>query len=98
MFFSNIDEGYLEGMLRGYRAGILTSADYANLCQCESIEGAPTSPTPPRAAAPRLAVLGLRRRHEDAPGEHRLRQLPAERGFSHLHHRPRREVHGQYLT
>jgi len=38
MLFGNIDDGYLEGMLRGYRAGILTSSDYANLCQCESIE------------------------------------------------------------
>jgi len=38
MLFANIDEGYLEGMLRGYRGGILTSADYANLCQCETID------------------------------------------------------------
>jgi V-type H+-transporting ATPase subunit d len=38
MLFGNIDDGYLEGLLRGYRGGILTSADYANLCQCESIE------------------------------------------------------------
>jgi len=38
MLFANIDEGYLEGMLRGYRAGILTGSDYANLCQCETID------------------------------------------------------------
>ncbi|KAL1524096.1 hypothetical protein AB1Y20_019006 [Prymnesium parvum] len=38
MLFSNIDDGYLEGLLRGYRSGILTATDYANLCQCESIE------------------------------------------------------------
>jgi len=38
MLFSNIDDGYLEGMLRGFRAGVLTSSDYANLCQCESID------------------------------------------------------------
>ena len=38
MMFANIDEGYLEGILRGYRAGILNAADYANLCQCETIE------------------------------------------------------------
>ena len=31
-------DGYLEGLLRGFRAGVLTSADYANLCQCESID------------------------------------------------------------
>ena len=41
MLFNNIDDGYLEGLLRGLRGGILTSADYANLCQCESIDGAP---------------------------------------------------------
>jgi len=38
MCFANIDEGYLEGILRGYRAGILNSGDYANLCQCETID------------------------------------------------------------
>ena len=42
MLFSNIDDGYLEGLLRGLRGGILTSTDYANLCQCESIDGACT--------------------------------------------------------
>ena len=41
MLFSNIDDGYLEGLLRGYRAGILTSTDYQNLSQCETIDGAP---------------------------------------------------------
>ena len=40
MLFSNIDDGYLEGLLRGLRSGILSSTDYANLCQCESIDGA----------------------------------------------------------
>jgi V-type H+-transporting ATPase subunit d len=38
MLFANINDGYLEGLLRGYRAGILTSTDYANLCQCETID------------------------------------------------------------
>mmetsp|Transcript_30585 Transcript_30585/g.65732 ORF Transcript_30585/g.65732 Transcript_30585/m.65732 type:complete len:363 (-) Transcript_30585:585-1673(-) len=38
MLFANIDDGYLEGLLRGYRAGILTDADYVNLRQCESID------------------------------------------------------------
>ena len=40
MLYNNIDDGYLEGLLRGFRGGILTSSDYANLCQCESIDGA----------------------------------------------------------
>ena len=38
MIFANVDTGYLEGILRGYRAGILSSADYANLCQCETLD------------------------------------------------------------
>ena len=42
MLFANINDGYLEGLLRGYRGGILTSTDYANLCQCESIDGSPS--------------------------------------------------------
>lgn len=39
MMTANVDGGYLEALLRGYRAGILTSTDYANLTQCESIDG-----------------------------------------------------------
>jgi len=38
MLMGNINDGYLEGLLRGYRQGILTSTDYANLCQCETID------------------------------------------------------------
>ena len=56
MLFGNIDDGYLEGMLRGYRAGILTSSDYANLCQCESIEG----------ARPAASAFGLQPPRDDA--------------------------------
>ena len=50
MLFANIDDGYLEGYLRGYRAGILTDADYVNLRQCETIDGlrdAALAPCPP---------------------------------------------------
>ncbi len=35
----NIDNGYLEGLVRGFRSGILTRADYINLVQCETVEG-----------------------------------------------------------
>jgi V-type H+-transporting ATPase subunit d len=34
----NIDNGYLEGLVRGFRSGILTRADYLNLIQCETLE------------------------------------------------------------
>ena len=34
----NINDGYLEAIVRGYRGGLLTTADYNNLCQCESLD------------------------------------------------------------
>lgn len=34
----NVDDGFCEAIVRGYRSGILTPADYANLCQCETLE------------------------------------------------------------
>jgi V-type H+-transporting ATPase subunit d len=30
---------YLEGIVRGYRNGLLTSANYANMTQCDTIDG-----------------------------------------------------------
>jgi len=35
----NIDNGYLEGLCRGFKNGILRQADYLNLVQCETLEG-----------------------------------------------------------
>jgi len=35
----NVDHGYLEGLVRGFRSGILARGDYINLVQCETIEG-----------------------------------------------------------
>lgn len=34
----NVDNGYLEGLVRGFKCGILKSADYMNLVQCETLE------------------------------------------------------------
>lgn len=34
----NIDHGYLEGLCRGFRSGILRQSDYLNLVQCETLE------------------------------------------------------------
>lgn len=34
----NVDHGYLEGLVRGFKSGILKRHDYLNLIQCESIE------------------------------------------------------------
>lgn len=33
----NIHGGYLEAILRGHRSGLLTAADYKNLCQCKTL-------------------------------------------------------------
>ncbi|KAJ8396147.1 hypothetical protein AAFF_G00022200 [Aldrovandia affinis] len=34
----NVDNGYLEGLVRGFKAGILKRPDYQNLAQCETLE------------------------------------------------------------
>ena len=34
----NIDNGYLEGLCRGFKNGILGQNDYLNLVQCETLE------------------------------------------------------------
>jgi len=34
----NVDTGFLEGILRGYKAGVLSQSNYANLTQCETLE------------------------------------------------------------
>ena len=39
MLLFNADNGYLEGIVRGFRSGFLTASDYANLGQCETLEG-----------------------------------------------------------
>ncbi len=39
MLFFNIDTGFMEALARGIRGGILTASDYANLTQCDTLEG-----------------------------------------------------------
>ena len=34
----NADNGYLEGLVRGFKSGILKNQDYVNLVQCETLE------------------------------------------------------------
>ncbi|KAK9366344.1 V0 complex, c/d subunit of ATPase [Lipomyces kononenkoae] len=36
--FFNGNNGYIEGIVRGYRSGLLTSAMYSNLTQCDTLE------------------------------------------------------------
>ncbi|XP_034469946.1 V-type proton ATPase subunit d 1-like [Hippoglossus hippoglossus] len=37
-FSFNVDHGYLEGLVRGMKAGILTQTDYNNLAQCDTLD------------------------------------------------------------
>ncbi|XP_044280247.1 V-type proton ATPase subunit d 2 [Varanus komodoensis] len=37
-FYFNVDHGYLEGLVRGFKGGILKTSDYVNLAQCETLE------------------------------------------------------------
>lgn len=34
----NVDNGYFEGLVRGFRSGILKNSDYHNLVECETLE------------------------------------------------------------
>ena len=34
-----MQHGYSEALIRGYRSGFLTEADYHHITQCESLEG-----------------------------------------------------------
>jgi len=36
--FFNVDHGYIEGVVRGYRNSLLTSSNYSNLTQCETLD------------------------------------------------------------
>jgi len=38
MCMFNIKDGYLEAVVRGHKSGLLSTADYNNLCQCETLE------------------------------------------------------------
>jgi V-type H+-transporting ATPase subunit d len=38
MLMFNVDDGFLEGIVRGYRSGFLTNADFMALSQCETLE------------------------------------------------------------
>jgi len=35
----NVDNGYLEAIVRGFKGGIITNNVYTNLTQCETLEG-----------------------------------------------------------
>ncbi|KAK9790551.1 hypothetical protein WJX73_001418 [Symbiochloris irregularis] len=34
----NAKDGYLEGIVRGHKSGLLSTSDYNNMCQCETLD------------------------------------------------------------
>lgn len=38
----NVEGGFVDGILRGFRSTILTSAEYTTLSQVDTLEGEPT--------------------------------------------------------
>ena len=40
--YFNVDNRYIEGAVRSYRNGLLTSQNYMNVTQCETLDGKPT--------------------------------------------------------
>lgn len=67
----NVDHGYLEGLVRGMKAGILTQSDYHNLAQCDSLEGENRAASPWR---PRVHSLKAPSGHEASSRRGRRRQ------------------------
>lgn len=45
--YFNVNNGYAEGLVRGYRNSLLTTANYHNLTQCETLDGTFPPPPPP---------------------------------------------------
>lgn len=46
----NSHGGYLEGIIRGFKAGLLTQGQYSNLTQCETLDGESRLPVFPSAS------------------------------------------------
>nr|XP_042126589.1 V-type proton ATPase subunit d 2 [Peromyscus maniculatus bairdii] len=57
--YFNVDHGYLEGLVRGCKAGLLTQQDYVNLVQCETLEEIASVSTIPPEIAFRLTERDL---------------------------------------
>lgn len=39
MLTFNLEHGYLDGIVRGYRSMLITSVQYSSFIQCETLEG-----------------------------------------------------------
>lgn len=57
-----MSSGFLEGIVRGYKAGLLTQGAYHNLTQCENLEGECFDLNPPFiSSSPRRLVVSVNR-------------------------------------
>ena len=73
----NIDNGYQEGLCRGFKNGILKQADYLNLVQCETLEA--SNAYFYKANIIMFSHISLDFRSEIAFAKHGLRQLFSQR-------------------
>lgn len=49
--FFNSHSGYLEGIIRGFKAGLISQTQYSNLTQCETLDGQSRMSQRPRSCA-----------------------------------------------
>ena len=101
---ANVKDGYVEGLLRGYRGGLLTAADYNNLCQCENLDDVKlhlvrrraARGSAHRSAAPAARAVALQGAHTRLrPGHDGLCAVPAERAVAAAAGHHRGEVHAE---
>lgn len=71
---TQVDAGFLEGIVRGYKAGLLTQNQYNNLTQCETIEGALTMQNLGNTLVEQRCITRL----QNATFRNRLWQLPRQ--------------------
>ena len=50
----NSHSGYLEGVVRGYKAGLISQNQYSNLTQCENLDGQFLENISPRSSVHQL--------------------------------------------
>ena len=103
MLYANIQDGFMESIVRGHRSGLLTVPDYNNLCQCENLEDIKLNLVRERGnrdeIAPRVSpsspTVAEHLADAFAADGHRLWPLPSERGITPVHYDHRGAVHAE---
>ena len=88
-----VSNGFLEGVVRGYKGGILTQAQYANLTQCETLEGQCGLRVSSNLNLEHTLTYKGLRRLSYAAVLHRLWQLPRQRTVSYFDFNHRGQSH-----